>query len=114
MDVKVLNGDPFQIQTIDHEGVGELVRIGVDRGRATKPNLKVGSCGEHGGDHESVKFFYRVGMIYVSCSPFSVLIALPVAVQAAIKFGKQNYWISRLLRSIDFFCFFFLSGKKRK
>jgi pyruvate,orthophosphate dikinase len=86
MDLKVLNDDPFQ--TIDQAGVGELVRIGVDRGRITKPNLKVGICGEHGGDPESVKFFHRVGMNYVSCSPFRVPIALLAAAQAAIEFGK--------------------------
>jgi pyruvate,orthophosphate dikinase len=86
MDLKVLNDDPFQ--TIDQAGVGELVRIGVDRGRVTKPNLKVGICGEHGGDPESVKFFHRVGMNYVSCSPFRVPIALLAAAQAAIEFGK--------------------------
>ncbi|MDB5278018.1 MAG: pyruvate, phosphate dikinase [Ferruginibacter sp.] len=86
MDLKVLNDDPFQ--TIDQAGVGELVRIGVDRGRSTKPNLKVGICGEHGGDPESVKFFHRTGMNYVSCSPFRVPIALLAAAQAAIEFGK--------------------------
>ena len=86
MDLKVLNEDPFQ--TIDQFGVGELVRIGIERGRKTKPKLKVGVCGEHGGDAQSVKFFHRMGMNYVSCSPFRVPIALLAAAQAAIEFGK--------------------------
>ena len=86
MDLKVLNEDPFQ--TIDQSGVGELVKIGIDRGRKTKPQLKVGICGEHGGDPESVKFFHRIGMNYVSCSPFRVPIALLAAAHAAIEFGK--------------------------
>jgi pyruvate,orthophosphate dikinase len=59
--------------------------MGTDRGRKTKPNLKVGICGEHGGDPESVKFFHRVGMNYVSCSPFRVPIALLAAAHAAIE-----------------------------
>jgi pyruvate,orthophosphate dikinase len=69
----LLKRNPFE--TIDPDGVGELVRIGVDRGRATNPRLKLGVCGEHGGDPESIALFYDAGLDYVSCSPFRVPIA---------------------------------------
>jgi pyruvate, orthophosphate dikinase len=74
--------DPFA--TLDIEGVGQLVEMGIERGRRTRPDLKVGICGEHGGDPESVKFFHRAGMDYVSCSPFRVPVARLAAAQAAI------------------------------
>ena len=73
--------DPFA--AIDQEGVGELVRIGIERGRKTRPKLEVGICGEHGGDPSSVEFCHKVGMDYVSCSPFRVLTARLAAAQAA-------------------------------
>ncbi|MCU1387836.1 MAG: ppdK, partial [Ilumatobacteraceae bacterium] len=78
----LLKRNPFE--TIDVGGVGELVRIGVQRGRATKPKLKIGVCGEHGGDPESIALFYDAGLDYVSCSPFRVPIARLAAAQAVI------------------------------
>ena len=83
---KMLPEDPFQ--SIDQEGIGELIKVGIDRGRLVRPNLKVGICGEHGGDPESVKFCHRVGMNYVSCSPFRVPIARLAAAQAAVEDRK--------------------------
>jgi len=79
----LLPGDPFQ--SLDVSGVGQLVEMGTNRGRDTKPELKVGICGEHGGDPASVHFCHDVGMDYVSCSPFRVPIARLAAAQAAIK-----------------------------
>ena len=87
LDLKLLPSDPFQ--TIDQSGVGELIKIGVERGRITKPNLKIGICGEHGGDPESVIFCHRIGMNYVSCSPFRVPIARLAAAHAAIDFPRK-------------------------
>jgi pyruvate,orthophosphate dikinase len=78
----VIERNPFQ--TIDQEGVGELVAIGVERGREKRPDLKLGICGEHGGDPASVGFFHRVGLDYVSCSPFRVPLARLAAAQAAL------------------------------
>jgi pyruvate,orthophosphate dikinase len=75
--------DPFA--TLDQEGVGQLVELGIERGRSTRPDLKVGICGEHGGDPESVKFCHRAGMDYVSCSPFRIPVARLAAAQAAIE-----------------------------
>jgi pyruvate,orthophosphate dikinase len=79
----ILKDDPFQ--TIDVEAVGKLVEMGVAKGRKQKDKLKIGVCGEHGGDPESVKFFFKTGMNYVSCSPFRVPIARLAAAQAAIE-----------------------------
>ncbi len=80
---KVLPIDPFQ--TIDFDGVGELIKIGIQRGRSVREKLKVGICGEHGGDADSVKFCHKIGMNYVSCSPFRVPIARLAAAQAAVE-----------------------------
>jgi len=79
----ILDHDPFQI--LDQEGVGQLVQMAVEKGRKTRKNLKVGICGEHGGEPSSVEFCHRVGMNYVSCSPFRVPIARVAAAQAALK-----------------------------
>ena len=75
--------DPFA--SIDEEGVGEMVRIAVEKGRKTRPNIKLGICGEHGGDPATIDFCHRVGLTYVSCSPYRVPIARLAAAQAAIK-----------------------------
>ena len=88
VEKKILPADPFQI--LDQEGIGQLLEIGIQRGRATRPNLKVGICGEHGGEPSSVEFCHRVGMNYVSCSPFRVPIARLAAAQAAIKDMKAE------------------------
>ncbi len=80
----ILKHDPFQI--LDQEGVGQLIRMGCEKGRSTKPNLKVGICGEHGGEPSSVEFCHQVGMNYVSCSPYRVPIARLAAAQAALKY----------------------------
>jgi len=82
----IFPGDPFQ--TLDIKGVGMMVRMGIEKGRKTRPNLKIGICGEHGGDAESVKFCHRVGMDYVSASPFRVPIARLAAAQAVVEQKK--------------------------
>jgi pyruvate,orthophosphate dikinase len=80
---KILSAEPFQ--TFDQEGVGQLVDMGIRRGRSTRADLKVGICGEHGGDPKCVEFCHKVGMNYVSCSPYRVPIARLAAAQAAVK-----------------------------
>lgn len=82
VEKKIFPDDPFQ--TLDQEGVGQLIEIGIRKGRTTKSDLKVGICGEHGGDPESVIFCHKVGMNYVSCSPYRVPIALLAAAHAAL------------------------------
>ncbi|HIE32041.1 MAG TPA: pyruvate, phosphate dikinase [Methanosarcinales archaeon] len=84
----ILGSDPFV--TIDQNGVGKLVAMGVAKGRSTNPDLKIGICGEHGGDPASVEFCHRTGLNYVSCSPFRVPIAILAAAHAAIKEKKGN------------------------
>lgn len=87
IDEKIIAADPFK--TLDQEGVGQLVKLGVQRGRSTREHLKCGVCGEHGGDPASVEFFYNAGMTYVSCSPFRVPVARLAAAQAAIKASRN-------------------------
>ena len=81
-DKKILEKDPFA--SIDVQGVGDVVRVGVERGRKTRKNLKIGICGEHGGDAASVHFFHEVGLDYVSASPYRVPVARLAAAQAAL------------------------------
>lgn len=83
---EIFEQDPFV--SIDQDGVGELVKIGVERGRATRPDLKLGICGEHGGDPASVEFCHRIGLDYVSCSPYRIPIARLAAAQAQLKEQK--------------------------
>jgi pyruvate, orthophosphate dikinase len=78
----ILSRSPFE--SIDEAGVGELVRMGCERGRRTRPDLETGVCGEHGGDPDSIRFFHRSGLDYVSCSPYRVPIARVAAAQAAL------------------------------
>jgi pyruvate,orthophosphate dikinase len=79
---KIMERDPFQ--SIDTVGVGGLVRMAVEKGKATRPDIKLGVCGEHGGDPSSIHFFHEVGLDYVSCSPYRVPIAKLAAAQAAL------------------------------
>ena len=88
LDEKIIPADPFN--TLDQEGVGQLVKLGVERGRSTRNALKCGVCGEHGGDPASVEFFYNTGLNYVSCSPFRVPVARLAAAQAAIKADRKK------------------------
>jgi pyruvate,orthophosphate dikinase len=85
----ILSRDPFQV--IDREGVGQLMKWGVERGRSTRGDLKVGICGEHGGEPSSVEFCHEIGMNYVSCSPYRIPIARLAAAQAALKEKRGSY-----------------------
>ena len=82
-DAKIYESDPFA--RLDQNGVGKLVKMAADLGRQTRPDIKLGICGEHGGDPSSVEFCHNIGLAYVSCSPFRVPIARLAAAQAAIK-----------------------------
>ncbi len=83
VDHGILPKDPFV--TIDQEGVGQLVKLAVERGKQTRKHIKLGVCGEHGGDPASIAFFHHAGLAYVSCSPFRVIIARLAAAQVAVK-----------------------------
>ncbi len=85
---EILENDPFQV--LDQTGVGQLVAMGVQKGRQTNPGLKVGICGEHGGEPRSVKFCHRVGLNYVSCSPYRVPVARMAAAQGAIEVQQDK------------------------
>ncbi len=87
LDKKILPVDPFQV--LDRDSVGVLVKTGIEKGRSTKPDLKVGICGEHGGEPNSVEFCHLAGMNYVSCSPFRVPIARLAAAQAQINHPRK-------------------------
>jgi len=84
----ILPVNPFQ--TLDVEGVGQLVRTAVQKGRAARPDIKLGICGEHGGDPASIAFFNEVGLDYVSCSPFRVPVARLAAAQAALSGAAER------------------------
>ena len=88
IDQEILPSDPFQV--LDQEGVGQLVSLGTRKGRATRPDLKVGICGEHGGEPNSIRFFHDTGLDYVSCSPFRVPVARLAAAQAALYDGDTK------------------------
>jgi pyruvate,orthophosphate dikinase len=82
-DLEIVKKNPFA--SIDQSGVGQLMKIAVEKGRGTRSDIKLGICGEHGGDPDSVKFCHRIGLNYVSCSPFRVPVARLAAAQAAIE-----------------------------
>jgi len=84
----IIEQDPFV--SLDIEGVGELVRMAAQKGRATRPDIKLGICGEHGGDPASIHFCEEVGLDYVSCSPYRVPIARLAAAQAAVRAAKEG------------------------
>jgi pyruvate,orthophosphate dikinase len=88
----VLESNPFE--TLDQSGVGDLMRIGVERGRTTKPDMKLGICGEHGGEPRSVEFCHELGLDYVSCSPYRVPVARLAAAQAALKEGHRAQYVA--------------------
>jgi pyruvate,orthophosphate dikinase len=91
LEDRVLERNPFEV--LDQEGVGDLMRIGVERGRETKPDIKLGICGEHGGEPSSVKFCHRIGLDYVSCSPYRVPLARLAAAQAVLHEARRAEYV---------------------
>src|SRR5438105_3554895 len=87
-EAEIMKRNPFA--TIDQTGVGQLMQIAIQLGRKTRPDIKLGICGEHGGDPDSVKFCHRLGLTYVSCSPFRVPVARLAAAQAALEGEKAK------------------------
>jgi len=87
----VLQRNPFEV--LDQEGVGDLMRIATERGRVTKPEIKVGICGEHGGEPSSVEFCHRIELDYVSCSPYRVPLARLAAAQAVLKEARRGEYV---------------------
>jgi pyruvate,orthophosphate dikinase len=86
VEIGILENDPFV--AIDQNGVGQLVKMGVDKGRSSRPDLKIGICGEHGGEPSSVIFCHNIGLDYVSCSPFRIPVARLAAAHAVLKKGE--------------------------
>jgi pyruvate,orthophosphate dikinase len=91
LEGSVLERNPFE--ALDQEGVGDLMRIAVERGRETKPDIKLGICGEHGGEPSSVEFCHGIGLDYVSCSPYRVPLARLAAAQAALKEAHRAEYV---------------------
>ena len=87
VEMEIYAKDPFEV--LDRDGVGKLMRIAVEKGRSTRPGIKLGICGEHGGEPSSVEFCHMIGLNYVSCSPFRVPIARLAAARAALKDAPQ-------------------------
>src|SRR6059036_1771609 len=87
-EAEIIKRNPFA--TIDQTGVGQLMQIAIEKGRQTRPDIKLGICGEHGGDPDSVKFCHKLGLTYVSCSPFRVPVARLAAAQAAIEEKRKG------------------------
>ena len=98
-ELEIMKKNPFA--SIDQTGVGQLMTTAVEKGRCTRPDIKLGICGEHGGDPDSVKFCHRLGLTYVSCSPFRVPVARLAAAQAAIEEESQKAKLNGQVRKIS-------------